>query len=474
MIKKLLAFSGVEAVARALSWSFPMVLAFIVSVEQYGAIGVFLASEALLLPLILGGFDRFILRFGSGRSDYVENVVLIWGMIFSLGFVLLLVVITLRKLWPGMPEPLLLYISGVALVLSILAQSITRVNAAVARVNADSIDYARHRLPFVILRWVVGVPYIYLVDSSYSGFLYAMVYVSLATLVVSGILSRKYFSLHNKLQLGSLKDVFMNVVLARGKRIISFSAPYIPHSIAGSALAFSDRIMIEMFSGVEQVGNYQVSYSIGSAIVFMYAIIAVYMEPRLYKKSNSPHKDDAILIAYQKVLFLMGSMGGLVIIALVSHYESLFFDRGYRDTSRLVIILLLSHLYHAIYLAGNYRLARELRTSFIAISTMGAALINILLNLLLIPRYGALGAAWATLVSYSLLSVIISSFSLKVLAGKGFGRSAFNIWIGLLLFGVIVLTSNYSSIILMLIITVWSVVMAFPVLYRFCLVHVRQ
>src|SRR5690625_5305089 len=116
MIKKLLAFSGVEAVARALSWSFPMVLAFIASVEQYGAIGGVLASEALLLPLILGGFDRFILRSGSGRSDYVENVLLSWGMIFSSGFVLLLVVITLRKLWPGMREPSVLSIAGVALV----------------------------------------------------------------------------------------------------------------------------------------------------------------------------------------------------------------------------------------------------------------------------------------------------------------------------------------------------------------------
>src|SRR5690625_4237005 len=195
MIKKLLAFSGVEAVARALSWSFPAVLAFIVSVEQYGAIGVFLASEAMLFPLVLGGFDRFVLRFGGEKSGHVEGVALIWGMIFFLGFVLFLMVITLRKAWPGMPESLLLYIAGVALVLSILAQSITRVNAAVARVNADSIDYARHRLPFVILRWVVGVHYIYIVDSSYSGFLYDMVYVSLSTLVVFCILLCKYFFL---------------------------------------------------------------------------------------------------------------------------------------------------------------------------------------------------------------------------------------------------------------------------------------
>src|SRR5690625_2002304 len=123
----------------------------------------------------------------------------------------------------------------------------------------------------------------------------------------------------------------------------------------------------------------------------MYAIIAVYMEPRLYKKSNSSHKDDATLIAYQKVLFLMGSMGGLVIVSLVGHYEDLFLDRGYRDTSRLVLIVLFSHLYHAIYLVGNYRLARELRTSFIALSTMGAAVINVFLNFLLIPKHGALG-----------------------------------------------------------------------------------
>src|SRR5690625_8037547 len=103
----------------------------------------------------------------------------------------------------------------------------------------------------------------------------------------------------------------------------------------------------------------------------------------------------------------MGSIGGLVIIALVSHYESLLFDRGYRDTSRLVIIILLSHLYHAIYLVGNYRLSRELSTSFIAISTMSAALINVFLNLLLFSKYGALCSSCSLLIRYSLLSFII-------------------------------------------------------------------
>ena len=83
-----------------------------------------------------------------------------------------------------------------------------------------------------------------------------------------------------------------------------------------------------------------------------------------------------------------------------------FFGEKYWDSTQVVPIIALAYIFHAIYLLqlpGVYLLEKS---GWIAWAKSIGAATNIILNFLFIPRYGIVGAAWATCISFVLMAVI--------------------------------------------------------------------
>ena len=72
-----------------------------------------------------------------------------------------------------------------------------------------------------------------------------------------------------------------------------------------------------------------------------------------------------------------------------------------------------AHIVMALYLQASFRLTTQDRTGYIAICSSSAAVANILLNIVLIPRYGIEGAAVATFLSYLVLSIVTLALSVR-------------------------------------------------------------
>ncbi len=67
-------------------------------------------------------------------------------------------------------------------------------------------------------------------------------------------------------------------------------------------------------------------------------------------------------------------------------------------------IILLAYLFNGLYINFMAGLQIEKKTQFMPIVTGAGALANVAANFLLIPKYGYIGAAWATLVSYLIMA----------------------------------------------------------------------
>jgi len=91
----------------------------------------------------------------------------------------------------------------------------------------------------------------------------------------------------------------------------------------------------------------------------------------------------------------------------------LFYGRQFQSTSSLLIVLVWSEVPVFFGVALGSALVAKGLQKYMPYGAVAGAAVNILLNLALIPRYGALGASWATVISYSIAGI----FSLLFIPG---------------------------------------------------------
>jgi len=189
------------------------------------------------------------------------------------------------------------------------------------------------------------------------------------------------------------------------RQMLVFSLPLVPASIAGWTLNVSDRYLVQAFQGHSAVGVYAAGYTIGLAInalavgPFTLAWGAAFWE--VAKSENARE-------AYARVMtgfVVFGSLIALAISALATDGLRLLFRPEFEAGRFVVPFSAFAYVCYGIYSIGATGLNLVGRTRPILATTGIAAAINVLMNLILIPILGYMGAAVSTLASYALLAV---------------------------------------------------------------------
>jgi O-antigen/teichoic acid export membrane protein len=108
-----------------------------------------------------------------------------------------------------------------------------------------------------------------------------------------------------------------------------------------------------------------------------------------------------------RVLLLVAAAMALPISLLSRPLAELLFGPEFRDTGPVLSVHVWAGVFVALGIASSQYLVLEDLVRISAQRTLVGAVLNIVLNLLWIPRYGALGCAWATLISYAVASVFL-------------------------------------------------------------------
>jgi len=198
------------------------------------------------------------------------------------------------------------------------------------------------------------------------------------------------------------------------KSILSISIPLVPHGIGGIVMALSDRLFIEKMVGLEAVGIYTVGYMFGMIILLFTDAFIKAWTPWFFKKLAMPSLNDKNQIVKYTYLYL----GLLLILALmVSFIGNLllpyFVDSKFFGAGVYIFWIALGYVFFGIYQIFFPYLVHIKRTSFLAISTVIAALINLILNYVLIKYFGAIGAAYSTIISFAISAFLVFWYQKK-------------------------------------------------------------
>ncbi len=193
-----------------------------------------------------------------------------------------------------------------------------------------------------------------------------------------------------------------------------FGMPLVPSALALWTLNFSDRFFLAHFKGQTEVGHYSIGVRIASALTLLLVAFRTAWPAFAY----SIEDDGEAKRAYGFVLTYLSFVACWIALALglTSPWlvHLLTAKPEYYSGSSVVAPLAFAGAAWAGYTVVAIGIGRARRTQFNWVVTGAAALLNIVLNVILIPRYGMMGAAIATVVAYSTMFLGMSWYAQRI------------------------------------------------------------
>jgi O-antigen/teichoic acid export membrane protein len=186
--------------------------------------------------------------------------------------------------------------------------------------------------------------------------------------------------------------------------------PLVAHGLLGLLIFNSDLVFLRLFRDLASVGHYAAGYTLISFLLNLGVAYGMALLPTMTRLGARTDQERALYHNAQAQVFAAGlpiALGGaLLAVELIRQV----FGLSYLPAGAALEILIWSiplALFRNVAVAAL--IARN-RQDQVLRTTTGSTVLNLILNVLLIPRFGILGAAWATVATELLRTVLALRF----------------------------------------------------------------
>ena len=194
------------------------------------------------------------------------------------------------------------------------------------------------------------------------------------------------------------------VVFRYCREIFLFCLPLVPYYLSMSLLNSSDRIMIKVLVGDRQAAIYSVAYSLAWAMFVFEGALHMAFEPWLLGRIKKNEGEGVEKAVTQATVFLAGlnfiilnASPELIVIIASEKYAEAAWAMPPVIASLLVLFVYQQIMQVHIFYGEN---------RIVLIGSVASAVLNIVLNLICIPRFGYIAAGYTTLASYLLIAAL--------------------------------------------------------------------
>jgi len=204
------------------------------------------------------------------------------------------------------------------------------------------------------------------------------------------------------------------------KNIIIFSTPMIPALISAWILNMSNRIFIEKFypepsRALHEIGVFSLAFKIASISTILLGAIYTAYNPIFYKKANDNDQTSAKR-ELQKINYIFAQISLFICFGLSFFSRELIgmlLDEKYFNAIPIIPIIILSMFLSQLASFFNLMIYQNKKTSLIMLIILISSLISIFFNIMLIPIWGSIGAAWATVIGVSINLFLVIFYAKK-------------------------------------------------------------
>ena len=199
-----------------------------------------------------------------------------------------------------------------------------------------------------------------------------------------------------------------NLDVAETQRLLKQSYWLILSGFAAVIYLKVDMVMLKQLSGASEVGIYAVASRLSEVWYFIpTALVASFFPMLLAAKKTSSVDYQAKLQKLNDGLFLLATGVVIVVWLLGDWVINLLYGAAFAPAAQVLTI----HIFAGVFIFMRALLSKWLIAEHLlkySLVTQGVgALVNVAINWVFIPGYGAVGAAWATLFSYAFASYVV-------------------------------------------------------------------
>lgn len=366
----------------------PILTAYLTKIE-YGTYDLISVLQSLLLPIITLQIQVAAFRYLIENKDNITEKKRIISNVF------LFIIPVIILLFFGSMIVLFNYsiLSRLLISLFLVLELIYGVLGQIARGLLDTKGYSYAGIINSIINLILTILFIYVFKMGLDGLLLC--------LCISVAIPSFFLFVKEKMYL------FFEPKLKSKEQLrilLSYSWPMIPLAISMWIINASDRIMISIFLGVEANAVYAVARKIPNIINMVQASF----HTAWTESASLADKDKDSSEYYSRMfdsLFRVASGLTMIVSCLTPLLFIILIKGSYEDAYFQMPILLLSMIFFSLssFMGGLYTAKKK--TKSVGLTTIGAAFINIIIDLALINIIGLYAASISTLVSYIVLTI---------------------------------------------------------------------
>ena len=398
-------------VSRFLNYLLFPYLTHVMGTGEYGVVTDMYALIPFVLVVLTMGLETGYFRFAGKATDGVEKrrvfsstwgAVLLAGAVFFAAAVLFTPSIASAMGYAAHPSYVVVVAGvvlldvGTAIPFARLRQEGRALRFVALRVLSVAVNlsltlFFYTGLPFLASRGLCGAIY----DP-----VYGAGYVLVANLVASLVVAVCFLPM--------LRETPPRIDRKLLGRIMLYSLPILLSGIAGTANEFIDRQMIKYLMPASEAMD---ALGIYGAVAKLAAILVLFTQ--MYRYAAEPYflsgfrKDDfRTANAAAMKYFILAAIGIFLFIALFADLFALLMGPDFREGVAVLPLILLANVCIGITLNLSFWYKQTGRTQYALWITGTGLLVTVLLNVLLVPRFGYAGAAWARLACEAVMVAV--------------------------------------------------------------------
>ncbi|GEM_PF-6777785 len=201
------------------------------------------------------------------------------------------------------------------------------------------------------------------------------------------------------------------------KKFISFSLPLLISAHLFYIVDSGDKYIVNYFLGLEQSAVYSLAYSLAYTVVLITAPVIYILHPAIAACCNSGKRDEArVYISYSYKFFIIVGIPYCLLLALFARdLVVLISTNDYVASARYMPFLLIAFLIFQVGVISEYINIVFNRTLFVLFLHAGLAVFNVVMNIVLVPRFHLMGAVITSAATYCAFCAINIAYSRQFL-----------------------------------------------------------
>jgi len=274
---------------------------------------------------------------------------------------------------------------------------------SIYKISERPINFAKFQLSLTSLNLVLTLGLVVLLQLNWEGRLLAIFF------------SYLFFTFIGAYLLVKMEILVFKVNRVYVKKALKLGVPLILHVVSGALFMMSDRLFISYYLGNEALGLYAVGAQVGMIAMIIQESFNQAWVPYLFKNLKSgllANKIKIIKISYFSILFFM------ILPFLIELIDPLIFelliDDKFIESMKYVFWITLGYSLLGMYKVVTNYIFYEKRVRLLSSMTFFSLIINLILNYILIHKYGAVGVAYGTAITVGIFFIIAFVIAYRV------------------------------------------------------------